>query len=174
MRSSCVQKFAVGANQRFFRGPKLPFKKFIGRFVPAVGVRLGGGCATKESPSLMMLLAALTPPAWLASRPLSHPGLLSPSSTPLTRSLRMVAPLPKDTDEDVSEDDMPNEDAAAAAASADFTVAVAAMAGMAALGVDLMTLNGELGLLGMAVTPRHRCPSPCMPARPPHRPELRT
>ena len=86
----------------------------------------------------------------------------------------MVAPLPKDTDEDVSEDDMPNEDAAAAAASADFTVAVAAMAGMAALGVDLMTLNGELGLLGMAVTPRHRCPSPCMPARPPHRPELRT
>jgi len=63
----------------------------------------------------------------------------------------MEAPLPKDMDEDVPEDYAPNEDTATAAASADFTVAVAAMAGMTALGVDLMTLNGELGLLGVAV-----------------------
>ena len=120
----------------------------------------------------MMLLAALTPPAWLASRPLSHPGLLSPSSTPLTRSLRMEAPLPKGMEEDVPEDDMPNEDTASAAASADFTVAVAAMAGMAALGVDLMTLNGELGLLGVAVTTRHcrLAPKPARPPSPPRAP----
>ena len=59
--------------------------------------------------------------------------------------------MPKDMDEDVPEDYAPNEDTATAAASADFTVAVAAMAGMTALGVDLMTLNGELGLLGVAV-----------------------
>ena len=111
-----------------------------------------------------MLLAALTPLAWLASRPLSSPGSLSPPSAPLTRSLaRMEAPLPKDMDEDVPEDYAPNEDTATAAASADFTVAVAAMAGMTALGVDLMTLNGELGLLGVAVPnatrPRARPPA---------------
>ena len=111
-----------------------------------------------------MLLAALSPLGWLASRPTSHPGSLSPSSVPLTRLLRMEAPLPEGMEEDVMEG-TPDEDAATAAASADFTVAVAAMAGMTALGVDLMTLNGELGLLGVAVTSTPPHPPPH--ARPP-------
>ena len=119
-----------------------------------------------------MLLAALSPLGWLASRPTSHPGSLSPSSAPLTRLLRMEAPLPEGMEEDVMEG-TPDEDAATAAASADFTVAVAAMTGMTALGVDLMTLNGELGLLGVAVTstpphpPPHARP-PTLPPRAPH------
>ena len=135
-----------------------------------------------------MLLAALSPLGWLASRPTSQPGSLSPSSAPLTRLLRMEAPLPErmeapfpegmeapfpeGMEEDVTEG-TPDEDAATAAASADFTVAVAAMAGMTALGVDLMTLNGELGLLGVAVTstpphpPPHARP-PTLPPRAPH------
>ena len=72
--------------------------------------------------------------------------------------LRMEAPLPEGMEEDITEGTRDlmrtpdHEDAATAAASADFTVAVAAMAGITALGVDLMTLNGELGLLGVAVT----------------------
>jgi len=81
----------------------------------------------------------------------------------------MEAPLPKDMDEDVPEDYAPNEDTATAAASADFTVAVAAMAGMTALGVDLMTLNGELGLLGVAVLNATR-PAARQPASPPRAP----
>ena len=78
--------------------------------------------------------------------------------------------MPKDMDEDVPEDYAPNEDTATAAASADFTVAVAAMAGMTALGVDLMTLNGELGLLGVAVlnATRPRARQPASPPRAPH------
>ena len=82
--------------------------------------------------------------------------------------------MPKDMDEDVPEDYAPNEDTATAAASADFTVAVAAMAGMTALGVDLMTLNGELGLLGVAVLnatrPRlvNATRQPASPPRAPH------
>ena len=127
-----------------------------------------------------MLLAALSPLGWLASRPTSHPGSLSPSSAPLTRLLRMEAPLPEGMEEDVTEgtpDLMegtpdPHENAATAAASADFTVAVAAMAGMTALGVDLMTLNGELGLLGVAVTstPPHPPPHARPPTSPPRAP----
>ena len=83
--------------------------------------------------------------------------------------LRMEAPLPEGMEEDVMEG-TPDEDAATAAASADFTVAVAAMAGMTALGVDLMTLNGELGLLGVAVTPPHQPPHARPPASPPRAP----
>ena len=118
---------------------------------------------------IAMLLAALSPLGWLASRPTSHPGSLSPSSAPLTRLLRMEAPLPEGMEEDVMEG-TPDEDAATAAASADFTVAVAAMTGMTALGVDLMTLNGELGLLGVAVTPPHQPPHARPPASPPRAP----
>ena len=94
----------------------------------------------------------------------------------------MEAPLPEGMEEDSScascelsggktrrsiavTEGTPDEDAATAAASADFTVAVAAMAGMTALGVDLMTLNGELGLLGVAVTSTPPHPPPH--ARPP-------
>ncbi len=94
----------------------------------------------------------------------------------------MEAPLPEGMEEDSSccelsggktrrsiavTEGTPDEDAATAAASADFTVAVAAMAGMTALGVDLMTLNGELGLLGVAVnsTPPPPPATACPPAR---------
>ena len=83
-------------------------------------------------------------------------------------TLSVFAELDGATPEGMEEDVMegtPDEDAATAAASADFTVAVAAMAGMTALGVDLMTLNGELGLLGVAVTSTPPHPPPH--ARPP-------